>query len=70
MIYHCNINTDKTTRNLNKLIKSKCARHDLDMRVSRGAEAGGILGVNTPTFLALHPQLFRTCQRTEVREGW
>ena len=38
----------------------------------RGAEAGGILGVNTPppTFLVLHPPLFEGSQKWELeREG-
>ena len=35
----------------------------------RGAEAGGILGVNTPTFLALHPPLFRVPKKWELGRG-
>ena len=35
----------------------------------RGAEAGGILGVKAPHFLALHPPLFRAPEKMEVREG-
>ena len=33
-----------------------------------GAEAGGILGVSTPTFLALHPHFLESL-KMELREG-
>ena len=36
----------------------------------RGAEAGGILGVNTPTFLVLQPPLFVGAQKCKLeRKG-
>ena len=35
----------------------------------RGAEAGGILGVNTPHFFGLTPPTFWRFQKMKVREG-
>ena len=35
----------------------------------RGAEAGGILGVNTPHFFGLTPPTFWRALKTGVREG-
>ena len=33
------------------------------MSAGRGAETGGILGVNTPAFFTIHPPLFRPHQK-------
>ena len=39
------------------------------MHIHRGAEAGGILGVNTPHFFGLTTPTFWRDIKTEVREG-
>ena len=43
--------------------------HIFDAFTSRGAEAGGILGVNTLHFFGLTLPFFRVQQKMEVRGG-